>query len=330
MPRAPRRAPRPDAPASPAAPDADRPIVLLSGKGGVGKTTLAAATAVALSEAGARTLLVSTDPAHSTGDVLGRDLGPEPTRVGERLDALELDPDRAAREHLASVEEAVADRVDPDLWPQVQRHLRLARDSPGMAESATFERVADLLAQCPDPYDRLVVDSAPTGHTLRLLALPSLLTAWVEGLVRQREQVVGAERLLRNLAGRDGPDEDPVLARLRDRRARLTAAGERLRHDTAVWLVAVPERLPILETERAREQLAAHDIPVAGLLVNRVLPEDADGAFLSERRAQQATHLADLTDRLGDLPQRRVPQLPRDVVGPGDLRPLVDVLTVAG
>lgn len=300
----------------------ERPIVLLSGKGGVGKTTLAAATALRLAAEGQRTLLVSTDPAHSTGDALGVPLGAEPTAVQKGLDALELDPEQAAADHLARVEEAVADRVDPDLWPQVKRHLQLARDSPGMVESATFERVADLFERCPGEYDRLVVDTAPTGHTLRLLALPALLQAWVEGLTRQREKVTGAQRMLRNLAGDDRRDDDPVLARLRDRRARLARAADRLRDDTAVWLVLVAERLPIEETVRALDQMARHEIAVAGLLVNRVLPAEADGTFLAERRQQQEAYLDEIGDRFAGHRIVTVPQLARDVSRRVDLERL--------
>lgn len=302
--------------------------MLLSGKGGVGKTTLAAATACRLAAGGQRTLLVSTDPAHSIGDALGVGLADEPRRVADRLDAVEVDPDRAAADHLAAVEEAVADRVDPELWPQVRRHLRLARDSPGMAESAAFERVAALLERCPRDYERLVVDTAPTGHTLRLLALPAVLTAWVEGLVRQREKVAGVERMLRNLAGRDEPDSDPVLARLRDRRTRLARAGERLREDTDVWLVLEPQRLAIEETHRALTQLAEHELVVAGLLVNRVLPADADGQFLAERRAQQLDYLTEIDRRFGQRPTLRVTQLPRDVTDRASLERLADELAM--
>ncbi len=299
--------------------------MLLSGKGGVGKTTLAAAAALRLAEEGQRTLLVSTDPAHSTGDVLGVPLGAEPTAVQEGLDALELDPEQAAADHLTRVEEAVADRVDPDLWPQVKRHLQLARDSPGMMESATFERVADLFERCPGEYDRLVVDTAPTGHTLRLLSLPALLQAWVEGLTRQREKVTGTQRMLRNLAGDDRQD-DPVLTRLHERRQRLSRAGERLRADTAVWLVLIAERLPIEETARALAQLARHDIAAAGLIVNRVLPAEVDGDFLAERRAQQDDYLAEINERFGGRRVVTVPQLPRDVSRRADLDQIATTL----
>ncbi|WP_165492294.1 ArsA family ATPase [Egibacter rhizosphaerae] len=314
---------------TPTSAPSDRPIVLLSGKGGVGKTTVAAATARTLAANGARTLLVSTDPAHSIGDALGSRLTAEPTAVEERLDALELDPERVAAEHLDAVEDAVADRVDPELWPQVRRHLRLARDSPGTAETATFERVAALLERCPGEYDRLVVDTAPTGHTLRLLTLPALLGAWVEGLVRQRERVTGTERMLRNLAGREEPEQDTVLVRLRERRDRLGRAAERLREDTAVWLVVVPERLPIEETVRARSQLADHGLAVAGVVVNRVLGRDADGRFLAERREQQADYLAEITRRFGDLPCVHLPELPRDIADRASLDRIADALAAS-
>lgn len=302
----------------------------MSGKGGVGKTTLATAAALRCAAAGARTLLVSTDPAHSTGDILGVPLGPEPTPVRAGLEALEIDPLQAATAHLAEVESAVADRVDPDLWPQVRRHLRLARDSPGMAESATFERVAGLFERCPAEYDRLVVDTAPTGHTLRLLALPGLLQAWVEGLAHQRKRVTHAQRMWDAVAGED--TDDPVLTRLRERRDRLRRAAQRLRHDTAVWLVLEAARLSIEETARAEAQLAEFDIPVAGLLVNRVLPPEADGDFLARRREQQRAYLDEITTRFEGRIRAQVPQLPTDPAGLDDLSRLgawLDVVTPA-
>lgn len=302
-------------------------LLLFSGKGGVGKTTVAAATALDLAASGQRVLLVSTDPAHSTADVLGIRLGTEPTAVTDRLSAVEIDPEAAADAHVADITRRVGHSVAPELLPTVRRHLELSARSPGTVESALFDRMTDLMRACPGRFDRVVFDTAPTGHTLRLLALPALLGAWVEGLVRQRERVAGMERMLHNLAGAEGdPGADPVLSRLRERRDRFEEAGARLRTDAALWLVLVPERLAIEETARAAATLSAAGLAAAGLVVNRLLPDDADGEYLRSRREQQRAYMDEISARFPALPRIALTQLPRDVTRRSDLEQVGDQL----
>jgi arsenite/tail-anchored protein-transporting ATPase len=305
---------------------ASRPLIFFSGKGGVGKTTMAAAAALLHAQAGVRTLLVSTDPAHSTADVLGVALGAEPREIADLLHAVEIDADQAAAAHIEDIKRQVAGSVDRDLLPAVYRHLDLARGSPGTVESALFDQLAGLMDRCPDEFDRVIFDTAPTGHTLRLLALPALLSAWVEGLARQREKVAGMERMLRNMAGRDDPGGDPVLEALHERRARFERAARRLHDDADFWLVLVPERLPIEETARAERALSEGGLRVAGLVVNRVLPDDAEGAFLAARREQQQAYEKELGSRFPGRRIVRVAQRPRDVAGLADLAALTDTL----
>jgi arsenite/tail-anchored protein-transporting ATPase len=304
----------------------DRPLVLVGGKGGVGKTTTAAALASGWARAGRRTLLVSTDPAHSTGDLLGRRLGDEPLEVAPLLDAVEIDPDRHADLYVERVRRDAHRVIAPEVRATVDRHLDLARRGPGTLESATLDRLADLVALCPDRYDRLVVDTAPTGHTLRLLQMPELLTAWVQGLVRQRERVHGMDRMLRNLAGRDEREEDPVVERLRGQRNRLATLRGRLREDALVHLVLLPERLPIEETDRARSALHEGGVEVGSIVVNRVLPDTAEGAYVAARRDQQRDYLAEIDRRFAALPRVRVAQLARDVSDPTSLAEVTDQL----
>jgi arsenite/tail-anchored protein-transporting ATPase len=307
----------------------ERPLTFFGGKGGVGKTTLAAATALATARAGRRTLLVSTDPAHSLGDVLGVALADRPVVIEDRLSAVEIDAAGAAAAHVAAVESRMAAALDPELMPAVRRHLDLARAAPGTLEAALFDVVAGLMEACPGEHERIVFDTAPTGHTLRLLALPALLSAWVEGLVRQRETVAGMERMLHNMAGREDRTPDPVLAALHERRARFERAARRLRDDAGFWLVLVPERLPIEETGRAAATLAAQGLHVAGLVVNRRLPADADGAFLAARRAQQRVYEHELETRFRGHRLVRVAQRPHDVVGRADLAAIAAALPAA-
>ena len=301
------------APDDPEIPGDLRRLNFFGGKGGVGKTTLAAAFAILLAERGERTLLVSTDPAHSTSDILGAQLSGEPERVEENLWALEVDAASDAAAYIERIKRDARESVSAEVLPTVERHLELAKASPGTEESALFDRFVDLIALSPGEYDRIVFDTAPTGHTLRLLTLPALLTAWVEGMVRQREKVAGIERMLRNLAGKDEPEGDPILERLRDRRERFHHARHRLLEDTTFYLALIPERLPIEETARALEVLEQGRVRVGALIVNRVLPEMVEGEFMRARLEQQSEYLAEIEERFGSRQIVRVYQDARDV-----------------
>jgi arsenite-transporting ATPase len=292
----------------------DRRLTFFGGKGGVGKTTLAVAYATLLAARGDRILLVSTDPAHSTGDLLGAKLSGEPTRAGDNLWAVEVDAAADAEKYVERIKKDARGSVSREVLSTVDKHLELANSSPGTEESALFDRFVDLISLCPSEYDRIVFDTAPTGHTLRLLTLPALLSAWVEGVVRQREKVAGMERMLRNIAGDDSGGEDPVLERLRERRERFHHARHRLLEDTIFYLVLIPERLPIEETARSLKTLTGNGIEVGALLVNRVLPESADeGEFMHARLAQQREYLDEIGSRFADRRIARIEQDARDI-----------------
>jgi arsenite-transporting ATPase len=303
-----------------------RRLVFVAGKGGVGKTTVATALATALARDGRRTLLVSTDPAHSVADLLGRPIGDQVTAVDDRLAVVEIDAEAAADRYVERVRRDAHRAVSPEVRATVDRHLDLARRAPGTLESALVDRLADLVATCPAEHDRVVVDTAPTGHALRLLALPEVLAGWIRGLVRQRERARGVDRMLRNLAGDDAAPDDPVLRRLRDHESRLVELRTRLERDAWFVPVVLPERLPIAETERAVAALEAASLTVGPLVVNRVLPDLVEGDFLAARRAQQRDHLDDIARRFTGRTRVEVAQLARDVSDPASLAEVVSYL----
>jgi arsenite/tail-anchored protein-transporting ATPase len=307
----------------------DRAIAFVGGKGGVGKTTVAAALASVHAAAGRRTLLISTDPAHSTADLFGQPLGAEPVRVADHLDVVEIDARAQADAYVESVRRDAHRLVAPAVRDTVDRHLDLARRGAGTLESALLDRLADLLELTPGRYDRIVVDTAPTGHTLRLLAMPELVTGWIEGLVRQREKVQGVDRMLRNLAGDEPNELDPVLARLHDQRRRLAALRARLLHDAVFHAVLIPERLPIEETVRALPAFEDAGLLIGLVVVNRVLPPDADGEFLAARREQQDGYLRELRERLDGRWLVEVAQQRRDVTSTVGLQAVCAELEVA-
>ncbi len=266
----------------------DPAITFFGGKGGVGKTTVAAAAALRLADSGARTLLISTDPAHSLGDALETRLGDRPRRVADCLWAAEPDADAAVRRRVEEVTDDAYAALPRDIMPAVRRHLEHAAASPGMAESALADLLIGAMEQVPGEWDRLVVDSAPTGHLLRMLALPELLTPWVRGLARQREQAVDADRFASDIvgAGREQA-EDPLLERLHARRRRLERAAARLRGDACVRLVLIPRRMVLAETERAADQLAEAGFRLGPVIINQI-PEHPDEEILGAARRRFA------------------------------------------
>lgn len=309
----------------------DRRVLFFGGKGGVGKTTLASTFAVLAADRQLKTLLVSTDPAHSTSDVFDEDIGPEPTALTDHLFAMEIDPEREAAQYVQEVKGRIAESTPPRLVNEVERQIDIARVSPGAEEAALFDRFTRLLEQDGRFYDRIIFDTAPTGHTIRLLTLPENMSVWMSGLISRRKKVNALSKMWRNVAGAaagsDTKTTDPVLDALHERRHRFERAREVMTdpEQTGFVFVIVPERLPILETKRAVETLAKYHIPVGAIIVNRVLP-DVDEPFVARRRQREAGYLNTIADTFTGVPLFRLPLLDRDVVGIQGLRALADLL----
>ena len=318
-----------------------RRIVFVGGKGGVGKTTTAAALALAAAEHGRTCLVVSTDPAHSLGDIFGRSIGDAETALAPNLTGLEIDPDRVAAAHIGTVKERMKTLVHPRLYDEIDRQLDLAAHTPGATEAALVERVAELMAVAGSRFDLVVFDTAPSGHTVRLLSLPEVMSAWMDGLLRHRERSSRLGAMLGHLGGKPGQGDDLSLIEthsdhprdspetrinevLQARRRKFLVARERLLDavGTAFLLVVNPDRLSILESRRVVDTLTRFDLPVSSLIVNRVLPDTADaaGTFIDARRAQERTYLREIAEVFPALPRTIIPLRPDDVHGLDALR----------
>ncbi len=305
-----------------------RRVLFFGGKGGVGKTTVASAFALISADRGDRTLLVSTDPAHSTSDILEHKLAGEPQAVVNNLWAMEIDPEQEVETYIADVKARIADTTPPRLAGEVERQIDIARVSPGAEESALFDRFTRILDEDGRNYERIVFDTAPTGHTLRLLSLPETMTAWITGLISHRKKVNILGRMWRNVAGAAAGShqdhDDPVLQALDQRKHRFETARQLVtdRDRTAFAFVVIPERLPILETAKAVGALDKYGIPVGGVYVNRVLPSHAEGEFLQRRRQREARYLEEIAETFAAHRTQRVQLMEEDVVGVEALREL--------
>ncbi|ANC31510.1 ArsA family ATPase [Isoptericola dokdonensis] len=320
---------------------ARRRVLFLGGKGGVGKTSVASATALAAARSGRRVLVVSTDPAHNLGHLWERTVGDDVVRLADGpagpdgapagfLDGVEVDPARTTAAHLAAVRATLRRLMPEHLGGEVDRHLDLARDAPGMHEAAVLERVADLVGVGLADYDLVVFDTAPSGHTARLLSLPETMGAWTDGLLRRRdrsERLGAAAQMLGGRGEAEARRDAEIRSVLTRRRERFAVLADVLtdRERCAFVVVLAAERLPVLESVELVAQLEALRVPVGGLVVNKRSPRDA-GPLLAARHDAEAGHLAVLRDRLGHLPLVEVPLLPDDLVGADALVGLGDLL----
>lgn len=314
----------------------DRRLLFFGGKGGVGKTTMANATGVALAKQGKKVLVVSTDPAHSLSHLWDQRIGDEVTYVyGDRLAGLEIDPERTARQHFADVADVVRKMMPEHLHGEVRRYFRQAIDSPGAHEAAMLERIAKLSLETSDEWDTVIFDTAPTGHTIRLLEMPQVLTVWAEGMMGRARKTAQFHEALEALPGGTKASETgPVAqrnARIRqilERRGSLFASFHRMltsKATTGFVIVTLAERMPVAETLELREQLQEAKIPITGIIVNRRSPSDA-GEVLAQRRAVEDDHLLQLQSRLKKIPLLEVELQGQDLTGAAAIEQLADTL----
>jgi arsenite-transporting ATPase len=287
--------------------------ILYTGKGGVGKTSVAAATARSCAAAGQRTLVLSTDPAHSLADALGVPLGSEPTAVGENLDAQQVQ----AQDELERNWTAMQDWLGQLL---VERGVdRISAEEltvpPGMDE--LFSLLQLKRHHSGDRYDVIVVDCAPTGETLRLLSFPDVARWWIQKVFPQQGRILDAARpfaramLDVELPGQVVLDEVGALVR------NLVAMNELLRdHErVSLRLVMNPDRMVVDEARRTFTYLNLYGFLTDAVVVNRIFPADV-GAYFDVWRERQQAQLRDIEDAFGPVPVLRAPYFADEVVGP--------------
>ena len=294
-------------------------ITLVAGKGGVGKTTVSCATALRLAASGARTLLVSTDPAGSLGDAFGAQIEADATRVAPNLDAIQLDADaelQSLKEQYADELEGFFDDLALDLSFDREALENLLELAPtGIDEVMALVRMTEVLdAAEGEAYASIVIDTAPTGHTLRLLELPELVQAWLE-------QIFAV--LLKY--------EDMIsLPRLNDRLIRLSKGLKKLRAmlsdpaQTTLLSVTIPTRLAVSETRRLIAGAAEIGIPVTGVVVNQITTpgDDTISGAIARREADE---IASLREIAATLPLALISR-GGDLRGPASLAALGEAL----
>ncbi|HLA64337.1 MAG TPA: ArsA family ATPase, partial [Rhodothermales bacterium] len=287
-------------------------VLLFTGKGGVGKTTCAAATALACARAGQRTLVMSTDPAHSLADALDRPLGPEPTLVAPNLWAQEVDMYYSMRKYWANLRDLVRTVLRWQGADAVAAEELAAL--PGMSEGSALLWLDEFYRS--GDYDVIVLDAAPTGETLTLLTLPQVTQWWLQrAFPFQKAAIKTAGFALRKTTGIPLDKGYEELERLF---GRLEAVQKILQDPTvtSARLVMNPERMVIQEARRAYTYLQLYGYGVDAAVVNRVIPEEESGGGVMARYVEaQAGYLEEIETSFAPLPVLRVPHLGREVFG---------------
>lgn len=302
-------------------------FVFIGGKGGVGKTTVSASTALWLADQGKKTLVISTDPAHSLSDSLERHLEHNPTPIGENLWAAEIDPEVAMQDYQAKMKEQQALNPGMDMG-MMQDQMEMATMSPGIDEAAAFDKFLQYMTT--DEYDVVVFDTAPTGHTLRLLSFPEMMDSWVGKMIKVRRQIGSMAKAFKNIMPfmGDEEEEDKALEDMEATKKQIRAAREVMADPerTSFKMVVIPEEMSIYESERAMEALKKNNMNTDAVIVNQIQPEEADCDFCRAMRQIQQKRMESIRQKFGDQVVAEIPLFREEIKGVDKLREVGNIL----
>jgi arsenite-transporting ATPase len=286
-------------------------IILFTGKGGVGKTTSAAATALRCAQEGYKTLVVSTDPAHSLSDALNVELKPEPVQIAENLWGQEFDVYYSMKKHWDNMRNLM---LTIFRWRGVKNIVAEELSVlPGMEEASAFLWIEQYYRE--KTWDVLIIDSAPTGETLTLLSLPQVMQSWInKALPKLAIKTVGS--IIRKTSGvpidKGFEELDKLFTKLEN--------VQKIMLDPSVCsirIVANPERMVIQEAKRAYTYLQLYGYNVDAIIVNRILPEEMGGAgsVFEKYIKSQAEYLQEIDESFSPLPIFKVQHVGQEVFG---------------
>jgi len=295
-------------------------VAIFAGKGGLGKTTCSAALSLHLARQGKKVLCFSTDPQASLSDIFEMDLfGKGEVEVEKNLFVTEIDADKRIADYVEDIRAKILDMYKlEDIPPEIEQYIQSSSAEPAMYESATYDAMAELLAA--GKYDVYIFDMPPFGHGVRMIAMAEILSKWVDKITEARKQAQEYEEVAAKLRGGEKVTEDKILEELEGIKKKLTFFTEVMldRKRTAFFMVMTPERLSILDTERALEMFRGLGLTLSGLVLNQVYPSDlskSSSEFLKNRLEKQRGYLDDIKKRLGDYLVAIIPMFSKEPKG---------------
>lgn len=301
-------------------------VIVHTGKGGVGKTSISAATALRCAEMGLKTIIISTDTAHSLGDSLEKEIGPEPVQLYENLWAQEVDTRYSMDKY----------------WGRFQKYMMSVFSKSGVddivAEEVTIlpglEEGAHLLWVNKyfedDEFDVLIVDAAPTAETLRLLSLPDVTRWWLERVISLTRNAARILRPIGRVLGRNKGDgalpDDEAWDQVRNLFDTLDKVRDLLADPevASIRLVVNPEKMVIKETQRTYTYLNLYGYATDAIICNRIIPDEVTDPYFQMWKDKQRENIAFIDEAFGGLPLMKAPMFGGEVGGLESLRKLAD------
>jgi arsenite-transporting ATPase len=311
----------------------ERRYIMFGGKGGLGKTTFSAATAYWLAQQGKKVLVFSVDPQASLSDIFQKDIfGKGPVKIMENLWAQEIDADQHIKAYQNEIRQKILDMYGFEEVPEeIEQYIQAASAEPAMEESAIFDAVVDIVVQ--GDYDYYIYDLVPLGHALYYLSMAKVYDEWINKITKLREEMREYEEMVSRLKREKETEEDQILSELQYIRGRINASSQILtdKQKTAFFFVVVPEEMIIFDTKKAAELFAKFDVPIAGYVVNRILPEELlkeknVPPYLRNRMQMQQAYLAKIEEQLGKQVVAQVPEMERDVTGLEMIKRLSEIM----
>jgi len=310
----------------------ERRYIMFGGKGGLGKTTFSAAAAYWLASQGKKVLVFSVDPQASLTDIFKRDIfGKGPVPIMDNLWAQEVDADSHIKTYQQEIRQKILDMYGlPAVPEEIEHYIQAASAEPAMEESAIFDAVVDVVMQ--GDYDYYIYDLVPLGHALYYLSMAKVYDEWINKVTKLREDMREYEEMVSRLKREKISEQDQILQELLYIKNRINTSAGILtdKKKTAFFFVVVPEAMIIDDTQKAAQMFAQFNVPVAGYVVNRVIPHELLNQnipeYLRRRIAMQDEHLREVHKVFDDQVMALVPEMERDVTGLPMIEKLADVM----
>jgi arsenite-transporting ATPase len=299
----------------------DRRYIMFGGKGGLGKTTFSAATAYWLAKQGKKVLVFSVDPQASLSDIFKRDIfGKGPVEIMPNLFAQEIDADQRIKAYQDEIRKKILDMYGlPEVPEEIENYIQAAAAEPAMEESAIFDEVVDIVVG--GNYDYYIYDLVPLGHALYYLSMASVYDQWIDKITALRSEMAEYQQVAAVMQRHKESEEDQILSELQNIKYRINTSSSILtdKHKTAFYFVVTPEEMIIVDTQKAAGLFAKFDVPLAGYIVNRVIPPELASQdipeYLRNRLEMQKGYLDKIDQVFGKDVRTRVPEFERDITG---------------
>lgn len=295
--------------------------LFIGGKGGVGKSTISSSIALMLSEAGKKTLLISTDPAHNLSDIFGVKYHIQEKEIRKNLFLLEIDSQKEVESYIHEVSKSTKKFISPKSYDMLDTYYKNVSHSAEAKESALFNKLINIICN-NDQFSHIIIDTAPTGHTIRLFTLSSVLKEWNKTLLSNKERNSRLESIVGNI-----DDKDSITQKLEKRYLLYTQFNNILKDKEAsgISFVLNPDSLSLNETQRAIQSLVSNNINPIAFMINKI-PPDSDDKFFKDRYNNAMHALNKIQNSLKNYPIATIPLLSSDVLNIDSLRLITEGL----